>query len=680
MTGHLRYDVIVIGSGHAGCEAALAAARTGCQTLMVAPNLDRVGYMPCNPSIGGPGKSQIVAEVDALGGAMAEVADATAMQVRQLNLSKGPAVRAIRIQCDKSLYAMTMKETLETQPNLYLVQDEAIGLIVSQGDWPELTGVRARITGDIGATAVVITAGTFLRAKMIAGESQSAGGRAGDAGDTHLSTSLDGLAFRLRRFKTGTPPRIDARTVDVAQTTPQPGNDRPLWLSRAGGAGELSPIQLPPASTGIFSSTDRLGGRTQARCFQTSTTPATHDLIRENLHRAPMYNGAIEGTGPRYCPSIEDKVGRFADKPSHPVFLEPEGWRSHEIYVQGLSTSLPPDIQDAVVRTIPGLANARITRYGYAVEYDALDPTELTRTLESRRVAGLFFAGQVNGTSGYEEAAGQGLVAGANAAARARSLPELVLTRQDSYIGVMIDDLISKPFSEPYRMLSSRAEYRLLLRSDTADARLARTANRLGLITGDRLRAVEEETCLIDATIAALETTWLGANDRHIAALESEGLAGPKRSLTALDVARRPGTVLASVIRAVSSIGLWHGPSIETLPLERTEIAVRYGAFIDKERKEAARHQANEFRLIPDDLDFASVMGLRVEARHQLTASRPPSVGHAARTAGVTPSDIGALLVHLTRLPPGLPGSRERARGGEVSHRDNNVDAALRVE
>lgn len=653
MTAHTTYDVVVIGSGHAGCEAALAAARMGCQTLMIAPNLDRVGYMPCNPSIGGPGKSQIVAEVDALGGAMAVVADATAMQVRQLNMSKGPAVRAIRIQCDKSLYAMAMKETLETQSNLRLIQDEAIGLIIAGRDRPEVIGVRARISGDIEATSVVITAGTFLRAKMIAGESQFAGGRAGDAGDTHLSASLDGLAFRLRRFKTGTPPRIDARTVDITRTEPQPGDDTELWMSRTGASGSLSPMQLPPAPLGVFSSVEWLGGRNQVRCFQTATTPAAHELIRKNLHRAPMYNGAIEGIGPRYCPSIEDKVGRFVEKASHPVFLEPEGWRSHEIYAQGLSTSLPPDIQEAVVRTIPGLEGARITRYGYAVEYDALDPTELSRTLESRRVRGLFFAGQVNGTSGYEEAAGQGVVAGANAAAQARSLPSLVLTRQDSYIGVMIDDLISKPFNEPYRMLSSRAEYRLLLRSDTADARLAPIAHPLGLVDDARLRAVERETQTIERTIAALETAWLGANERHGLALEAEGLRAPQRSLTALDVARRPEASLAGVIRAVSSLGIWKGPALEDVPLGRTEIAVRYGAFIDKENREALRRKANEFRLIPEDIDYGAVMGMRVEASQHLSAIRPPSVGHATRTAGVTPSDIGALLVHLSRRSGG---------------------------
>jgi len=649
MTAQTAFDVIVIGSGHAGCEAALAAARMGCQTLMVAPNLDRVGYMPCNPSIGGPGKSQIVAEVDALGGAMAMVADATAMQVRQLNLSKGPAVRAIRIQCDKSLYAIVMKETLETQPNLRLIQDEATGLILSGDAEPEVAGIRTRISGDLHAAAVVITAGTFLRAKMIAGDSQAAGGRAGDAGDTRLSASLDGLAFRLRRFKTGTPPRIDARTIDVSRTTPQPGDETELWMSRTGEAGQIEPIQLPPARSGIFSNVERLGGRDQVRCFQTATTPQAHDLIRVNLDRAPMYNGSIEGTGPRYCPSIEDKVGRFAEKSSHPVFLEPEGWRSHEVYVQGMSTSLPPDIQAAVVRMVPGLEAARITRYGYAVEYDALDPTELGRTLESRRVGGLFFAGQVNGTSGYEEAAGQGVVAGANAAARARSLPALVVTRQDSYIGVMIDDLISKPFTEPYRMLSSRAEYRLLLRSDTADMRLAPLAHQLGLIDDARLVAVQKESKSIAGTIAALAAAWLGANPRHASALEAEGLRAPTRSLTALDVARRPGASLASVIRAVSALGMWHGPDPGEVPIARAEISVRYGAFIEKERKEALRQAANEFRLIPDDIDYGAVKGLRVEASLQLSTIRPPSVGHATRLAGVTPSDIGALLVHLTR-------------------------------
>lgn len=650
MNQPLSYDVIVIGTGHAGCEAALAAARMGCSTLVLTPNLDRVGYMPCNPSIGGPGKSQIVAEVDALGGVMAKVADATAMQVRELNTSKGPAVRAVRIQCDKTLYAMMMKEALETQDNLDLVQDEAIGLLLdTDAGAPAVAGVRTRIGGDVRARSVVITAGTFLRAKMIAGESAASGGRAGEGGDSHLSTSLGALDLRLRRFKTGTPPRLDARTVDLTHSTPQPGDDRPLWLSWAGRHGDIEPLVLPPSANGPFSRVEMRGGRPQVNCYQSATNPEVHNLIRANLHRAPMYNGSIEGAGPRYCPSIEDKIGRFAGKDSHPLFLEPEGWRSHEFYVQGLSTSLPPDVQVSAVQAIPGMNQARITRYGYAVEYDAVDPTELGRTLESHTTAGLFFAGQINGTSGYEEAAGQGIVAGANAAARALGSEPVILTRDMSYIGVMIDDLISKPFTEPYRMLTSRAEYRLLLRSDTAHPRLAPLGHRLGLVNDQQMAAVGRHTAAIDAAVETLRNIWLGANQRHGAALEAEGLQPTSRSLTALDVARRPHTAIPAVIRAMQTLDLWRGPALDEIPLEDLAVAIQYGAFIEKEQKEVARHRTNEYRLIPPDLDFTRVPGLRVEASTQLAAARPPSIGHAARTAGVTPTDIGALLVHLLR-------------------------------
>ena len=433
------YDVIVIGSGHAGCEAALASARSGSRTLVLSPNLDRTGYMPCNPSIGGPGKSQIVAEVDALGGAMAIVADMTALQVRELNISKGPAVRAIRAQCDKALYAMMMKEVLEHQAGLELLQDEAIAL---QIDGDEVTGVQTRIRGLIRTRAVVVTAGTFLRARMIAGESSAEGGRAGDHSAAALSGSMLDLGIELRRFKTGTPPRLDARTIDLSRIEPQPGDDRPLWQSRQGKLGAIDPVSMLPATTGMFAVVDTVGGRAQLRCYQSHTNERTHDIIRSNLDRAPMYNGSIEGTGPRYCPSIEDKIGRFADKTSHPLFLEPEGWRSNEVYVQGLSTSLPADIQDDLVRTIDGLENVRITRYGYAVEYDSIAGSELLPTLACRRIPGLYMAGQINGTSGYEEAAGQGVVAGYNASNWAKDRDQLVLNRQNSYIGVMIDDLV----------------------------------------------------------------------------------------------------------------------------------------------------------------------------------------------------------------------------------------------
>ena len=642
------YDVVVIGAGHAGTEAALAAARMGARTLILTPNLDRVGFMPCNPSIGGPAKSQIVAEVDALGGAMAEVADATALQARMLNTSKGPAVQAIRLQCDKSLYAIAMKERVELQPNLDLVQDEAIGIALTTGARPQVAGVTLRHGGQIACSTIVVTAGTFLRARMVSGESSHAGGRAGDANDQQLSASLADIGLRLKRFKTGTPPRLDARSLDVSVCELQPGDEPPRWISRNGAKGGIDQISLPSADSGIFSEPVWLGGRWQVPCYQTATNEAAHEIIRANLHRAPMYNGSIEGTGPRYCPSIEDKVGRFADKTSHPIFIEPEGWRSHEVYVQGLSTSLPADVQHDVVRCVRGMENARITRYGYAVEYDALDATELLQTLETRKVEGLFMAGQVNGTSGYEEAAGQGLVAGANATARSLGTPELILSRTDSYIGVMIDDLTSQQFSEPYRMLTSRAEYRLILRSDTADARLAERAHAAGLISEARAHTVATEQQTSASIQSELGSIWLGDNPRHAAALQAEGVAPANRSLTALDVARRPHTSLEAVLRALQTLEMWKGEIPAGITLERTQIAITYGAFIDKEEREAERHRrAAEDRLDPE-MDYTLVRGLRIEAQQRLNANKPLTVGQAQRTPGVTPGDISALLVHLS--------------------------------
>ncbi|MEJ7838379.1 MAG: tRNA uridine-5-carboxymethylaminomethyl(34) synthesis enzyme MnmG [Thermomicrobiales bacterium] len=641
------FDVVVIGSGHAGCEAALAAARSGSRTLAISPNLDRTGYMPCNPSIGGPGKSQIVAEIDALGGAMAEIADVTALQVRELNTSKGPAVRAIRAQCDKSLYAIMMKDRMERQDNLEMLQDEAIGLRIESG---KVTGVETRIRGLIETRAVVVTAGTFLRARMISGETISEGGRAGDHSSTDLSGSLLDLGIKLRRFKTGTPPRLDSRTIDASKLEPQSGDDRPLWLSREGKLGLLPQQTLLPNTTGLFADVDYVGGRQQLRCFQSHTNELTHDIIRRNLDRAPMYNGSIEGTGPRYCPSIEDKIGRFADKTSHPLFLEPEGWRSNEVYVQGLSTSLPADVQDDLLRTIHGLKNVRITRYGYAVEYDSVAGSELLPTLGCRRLTGLYMAGQINGTSGYEEAAGQGVVAGYNAANWAMQRDPLVLNRQNSYIGVMIDDLVTQVHFEPYRMLTSRAEFRLILRSDTADQRMIAIPEADALITTNRRDAVAVESGDIATMQNRLSHAWLGVNDRHAAAFASQGIQPPARSMTAEDIARRPGVAIRSVIEAMKSIDAWKLPDFPGLTIDRAEVAIKYGSFIVKERNEAARHIRNEHQQVPANLDFADVQGLRIEAMQKLTLLRPSTVGQAVRTAGVTPSDIGALLVHLTKL------------------------------
>ncbi|MDI3342020.1 MAG: tRNA uridine-5-carboxymethylaminomethyl(34) synthesis enzyme MnmG [Sphaerobacter sp.] len=548
-----RFDVIVIGAGHAGCEAALAAARAGCTTLVLTPNLDRIGFMPCNPSIGGPAKGHLVREVDALGGEMAQAIDRTAIQIRLLNTSKGPAVQALRAQADKTLYPLAMKEALERQKRLTVRQEAVTDIeLLPGGERPRVQAVRTDAGNRYLAGAVVVTAGTFLRGSMIAGTWRASGGRAGEPAAVALASSLRDVGIQLRRFKTGTPPRIDARTIDFSQTELQPGSAEPRWFSFDGAHGQIERLELPPLPIypGV---TD--GWRVQMPCYQVHTNPETHRIIAENLDRAPMFNGAIEGVGPRYCPSIEDKVVRFRDKPSHGLFLEPEGWRTMEVYVQGANTSLPQDVQLAFLRTIPALANVAITRYGYAVEYDAIDTAELTVTMEARRVAGLFFAGQVCGTSGYEEAAGQGIVAGLNAACYTQGAEPLVLRRDQAYIGVMIDDLTTQAFSEPYRMLTSRAEYRLLLRADNAEARLSSIAYRYGLISRERWETVQRETRLIEQALAWLAAQHLPDNERTNAALRRAGLPPLTRHMTALEYLRRPEVryvTLAPVLASLS--------------------------------------------------------------------------------------------------------------------------------
>lgn len=646
-----RFDVVVIGAGHAGCEAALAAARAGCSTLIVTPNLDRIGFMPCNPSIGGPAKGHLVREVDALGGEMGRAIDRTAIQIRLLNTSKGPAVQALRAQADKPLYQMAMKEALERQERLTVRQElvtdvelEPCGAI----------GLRARaVRTEHGnrylAGAVVVTAGTFLRGSMIAGEWRAAGGRAGDLAAISLSSSLRDVGIRLRRFKTGTPPRVDARSIDFSRTELQPGSDEPLWFSFDGAHGRIERLELPPLP--IYPSVADHGWRVQMPCYLIHTNPETHQIIVDNIDRAPMYSGAIAGTGTRYCPSIEDKVVRFRDKPAHGLFLEPEGWRTGEVYVQGANTSLPQDVQLAFLRTIPALANVSITRYGYAVEYDAVDSSEFSVTLESKRVGSLFLAGQVCGTSGYEEAAGQGLIAGVNAARTVQGMDPLVLGREQAYVGVMLDDLTTQDFVEPYRMLTSRAEYRLLLRSDNADERLSDVAYRHGLIDRTRYETAREESASVERALAALRAHYLSDNARTQDALRATGLPSISRNLTALEYLRRLDVRVAPLAAALRELGI-EDDDLIGLPgalAQRVEIEARYAAYIEKEQQQVERARRLESRPIPDCLDYAAVTSLRGEAREKLTRFRPATVGQASRLAGVTPGDIAVLLVQLER-------------------------------
>ncbi|HUG16048.1 MAG TPA: tRNA uridine-5-carboxymethylaminomethyl(34) synthesis enzyme MnmG [Thermomicrobiales bacterium] len=643
------YDIIVIGAGHAGCEAALAAARIGATVLVLTPNLDRVGFMPCNPSIGGPAKGHIVREIDALGGAMARVIDRTAIQIRKLNASKGPAVQALRAQADKSLYSIAMKETLELQPCVELRQESASCVnALAQGGSPRVTSVTTDHGNVYRCGAVVITAGTFLRGSMIAGGWKVDGGRAGDEATTGLALSIGDVGIRLRRLKTGTPPRVDARSIAFDATDVQPGSDEPLWFSFDGRHGAIERLELPPLS--IYpGKTD--GWRRQMPCYQVHTSPETHQIIVDNVDRSPMFNGTIQGVGPRYCPSIEDKVMRFRNKDSHGLFLEPEGWRTTEVYVQGANTSLPHDVQQAFLRTIPALRDARVTRFGYAVEYDAIEPTELTPWFASKRVAGLFLAGQVNGTSGYEEAAGQGLMAGANAARYVAGQSPLTLRRDQGYIGVMADDLTTQEFVEPYRMLTSRAEHRLMLRSDNADDRLCDIAFDAGLIDADRARFVKQRREAQERLFDALRTTFLTPNDATAELFTRRLLPHVTRSMTAFDYTRRPDVSLGSLISAMSEgqPGFRPFSALDHETLEHAEIEVRYQSYVEKERQHISRVATMEHVPIPSAFKYDAVPGFRNEAREKLAHVRPSTVGQATRIPGVTPSDIAVLLVHLRR-------------------------------
>jgi tRNA uridine 5-carboxymethylaminomethyl modification enzyme len=641
------YDVVVIGAGHAGCEAALAAARLGSRVLVLTPNLDRVGFMPCNPSIGGPAKGHIVAEVDALGGEMGRAIDRTALQIRTLNTSKGPAVQALRAQADKALYAMAMKEALEGQSGLELKQDSARSVSVEIGrKGPLVTSVETDLGARYRCGAAVVTAGTFLRGSMIAGDWSAAGGRAGDVATTGLAVSIGDVGIRLRRLKTGTPPRIDARTINFAATEVQCGSDTPIWFSWAGRSGELDRLALPPLP--IYPSVTT-GWRTQLPCYLVHTNETAHAVIRANVDRSPMFNGTIQGVGPRYCPSIEDKVFRFPQKIHHGLFLEPEGWRTYEVYVQGANTSLPVDVQEAMLRAIPALQDVRITRYGYAVEYDAIEPTELTPWFASKRVSGLFLAGQVNGTSGYEEAAGQGLIAGLNAARYVGRQDPMVLRRDSAYIGVMADDLTTMEFVEPYRMLTARAEHRLVLRADNAEHRLSEIAYEVGLIDGCRIERVRDERRRLGEVADRLSRVYLSPNHATESELRTSGLPSLSRSQTAEEYLRRPGVEFERLLPVLARIHPreFAGVRLASNLSAALDIEVKYQAYIEKELQLIERVRSMETARIPPGLDFMSLPGLRNEAREKLNAVRPATLGQAGRIAGVTAGDVAVLAVKL---------------------------------
>lgn len=612
-----NYDVVVIGAGHAGVEAGLAASRKGLKTLMLTINLDNIAFMPCNPSVGGPAKGIVVREVDALGGEMAKVTDKTHIQMRMLNTGKGPAVRALRAQSDKVLYQQEMKSILENEENLDILQGMVDELIIEDN---VVKGVKTNIGVVYNAKSVIITTGTFLRGEIVLGPLKYSSGPNHQMPSIALADQIRDLGFDIVRFKTGTPPRVNSDSIDYSKTEIQPGDDVPRAFS--------------------YETTDFI--MDQLPCWLTYTSNHTHEIINENLHLSPMYSGMKMGTGPRYCPSIEDKIVRFNDKPRHQIFLEPEGRGTKEVYVQGLSTSLPEDVQRDMLSSIPGLENARMMRAGYAIEYDALDPTQLWPTLETKKIENLFTAGQINGTSGYEEAAGQGIVAGINAANKILGAEPLVLSRADAYIGVLIDDLITKGTNEPYRLLTSRAEHRLLLRHDNADMRLTDIGYENGLISEERYDRFNQKRDNVNAEIERLSKVRIKPNELTQSIIKERGGTPLKDGILALDLLRRPEMDYTSILEILEE-----EVQLDKLEYEQIEIQTKYEGYIKKSLIQVDKMRRMEKKKIPEDIDYDAIHSLATEARDKLKKVKPLDIAQASRISGVNPADVSILLVYI---------------------------------